>query len=95
MRDLERIGRIRARLHARTSRKVDLYVRSGHGASTTRNMYTPMELEKKQIVLEPMNCPDHILIYKNSSRRAIATYRFASPNSAPCIATSFRRAQRP
>jgi threonyl-tRNA synthetase len=31
-------------------------------------MYTPMELDDAEYRLKPMNCPGHILIYKNSPR---------------------------
>jgi threonyl-tRNA synthetase len=32
------------------------------------NMYTPMELDDAEYRLKPMNCPGHILIYKNSPK---------------------------
>ena len=31
-------------------------------------MYTPMELDDAEYRLKPMNCPGHILIYKNSPK---------------------------
>ncbi len=31
-------------------------------------MFPPMELETEQMVLRPMNCPHHILIYKSKMR---------------------------
>jgi threonyl-tRNA synthetase len=48
--------------------KVDLYVRSGHWEHYHEDMYPPMELEHEQLVLRPMNCPHHILIYKAKRR---------------------------
>jgi threonyl-tRNA synthetase len=48
--------------------KVDLYVRSGHWAHYQDSMFPPMELENERIVLRPMNCPHHILIYESKMR---------------------------
>jgi threonyl-tRNA synthetase len=46
--------------------RVDLYKRSGHWDHFKDNMYPPMEFEnKEQLVLRPMNCPHHIMIYKH------------------------------
>jgi threonyl-tRNA synthetase len=44
--------------------KVELYQRSGHWEHYHEDMFPPMELENEQIVLRPMNCPHHTLIYK-------------------------------
>jgi len=48
--------------------KVDLYVRSGHWAHYHDDMFPPMDLETEQLVLRPMNCPHHILIYESKKR---------------------------
>jgi len=48
--------------------KVDLYVRSGHWAHYHEDMFPPMDLETEQMVLRPMNCPHHILIYESKLR---------------------------
>ncbi len=48
--------------------KVDLYVRSGHWAHYQESMFPPMKLENEQMVLRPMNCPHHILIYESKPR---------------------------
>jgi threonyl-tRNA synthetase len=48
--------------------KVDLYVRSGHWAHYHEDMFPPMDLETEQLVLRPMNCPHHILIYESKLR---------------------------
>ena len=48
--------------------KVDLYVRSGHWEHYHEDMFPPMDLETEQIVLRPMNCPHHILIYESKLR---------------------------
>jgi threonyl-tRNA synthetase len=45
--------------------KVDLYVRSGHWAHYHEDMFPPMDLETEQLVLRPMNCPHHILVYES------------------------------
>src|ERR1035437_10248734 len=41
---------------------------SGHDGYSSGNMYTPMELDDAEYRLKPMNCPGHILIYKNSPK---------------------------
>jgi len=41
---------------------------SGHEGFYANNMYTPMELDDAEYRLKPMNCPGHILIYKNSPK---------------------------
>jgi threonyl-tRNA synthetase len=46
--------------------KVELYKVSGHWAHYRDTMYPPMQLEHEELVLTPMNCPHHILIYQNS-----------------------------
>jgi len=48
--------------------KVDLYIRSGHWAHYHEDMFPPMDLETEQMVLRPMNCPHHILIYESRLR---------------------------
>jgi threonyl-tRNA synthetase len=48
--------------------KVDLYKRSGHWAHYHEDMFPPMDLENEQMVLRPMNCPHHILIYESKLR---------------------------
>ncbi|MFZ3217204.1 MAG: threonine--tRNA ligase [Candidatus Acidiferrales bacterium] len=45
--------------------KVDLYVRSGHWDHYHEDMFPPMDLENEQLVLRPMNCPHHILVYES------------------------------
>ncbi len=45
--------------------KVDLYVRSGHWAHYHEDMFPPMDLDTEQLVLRPMNCPHHILVYES------------------------------
>ena len=45
--------------------KVDLYQTSGHWEHYQENMFPPMSLEHEQLVLRPMNCPHHILIYQH------------------------------
>ncbi len=44
--------------------KVDLYKRSGHWEHYHEDMFPVMELETEQMVLRPMNCPHHILVFE-------------------------------
>jgi threonyl-tRNA synthetase len=46
----------------------ELWKVSGHEGHYAANMYSPMELDDAEYRLKPMNCPGHILIYKNSPR---------------------------
>ena len=46
----------------------ELWRISGHEGYYAGNMYTPMELDDAEYRLKPMNCPGHILIYKNSPK---------------------------
>jgi threonyl-tRNA synthetase len=48
--------------------KRDLWKISGHDVNYGENMYPPMELDDAEYRLKPMNCPGHILIYKNSPK---------------------------
>ncbi|MBI5289705.1 MAG: threonine--tRNA ligase, partial [Chloroflexi bacterium] len=45
--------------------KVELYKTSGHWEHYRDSMYPPMSMEHEELVLRPMNCPHHILIYQN------------------------------
>jgi threonyl-tRNA synthetase len=46
----------------------DLWKISGHEGFYAGNMYTPMELDDAEYRLKPMNCPGHILIYKDTPK---------------------------
>jgi threonyl-tRNA synthetase len=48
--------------------KVNLWQTSGHEGFYAANMFTPMELDDGNYRMKPMNCPFHILIYKNSPK---------------------------
>jgi threonyl-tRNA synthetase len=48
--------------------KRELWKISGHDVNYGENMYPPMELDDAEYRLKPMNCPGHILIYKNSPK---------------------------
>src|SRR5271156_5161781 len=48
--------------------KIELYKRSGHWEHYHEDMFPPMDLETEQMVLRPMNCPHHILIYESKKR---------------------------
>jgi threonyl-tRNA synthetase len=45
-----------------------LYEISGHLANFSENMFGPIEVEGHRFRLKPMNCPGHILIYKDRLR---------------------------
>lgn len=44
---------------------VDLYKTSGHWEHYKENMFPSMKVDEEEFVLRPMNCPHHMLIYKN------------------------------
>ncbi|WP_394174434.1 threonine--tRNA ligase [Guptibacillus hwajinpoensis] len=45
---------------------VELYKTSGHWEHYQDDMYPPMKMdETEELVLRPMNCPHHMMIYKN------------------------------
>ena len=46
----------------------ELWKISGHEGFYASNMYAPMELDDADYRLKPMNCPGHILIYRNSPK---------------------------
>ncbi|HWG59820.1 MAG TPA: threonine--tRNA ligase [Candidatus Acidoferrales bacterium] len=48
--------------------RLDLWKTSGHANFYRENMFAPMEVEKAEYQLKPMNCPGHILIYKSKLR---------------------------
>ncbi|MGC1379582.1 MAG: threonine--tRNA ligase [Candidatus Baltobacteraceae bacterium] len=45
-----------------------LYEISGHLENFAQNMFGPIEVENQRFRLKPMNCPGHILIYRNRLR---------------------------
>jgi threonyl-tRNA synthetase len=45
-----------------------IYKTSGHLETYRENMYSPMSIEEVDYYLKPMNCPGHIMIYKNTVR---------------------------
>ncbi|HVZ83868.1 MAG TPA: threonine--tRNA ligase [Terracidiphilus sp.] len=48
--------------------RAHLWQVSGHTGVYAKNMFTPMELDDAEYRLKPMNCPGHILIYKDSPK---------------------------
>ena len=44
---------------------VDLYKTSGHWDHYQENMFPMMKVDEEEFVLRPMNCPHHMLVYKN------------------------------
>jgi threonyl-tRNA synthetase len=47
--------------------KIDLWHTSGHSGYYMENMYKT-EIEEKEYIVKPMNCPGHILIWKRTKR---------------------------
>ncbi|MDR2867365.1 MAG: threonine--tRNA ligase [Acholeplasmatales bacterium] len=47
---------------------VELYKTSGHWDHYHENMFPVMKMEGEDLVLRPMNCPHHMLVYKNALR---------------------------
>ncbi|MEY9140817.1 threonine--tRNA ligase [Mammaliicoccus lentus] len=45
---------------------VDFYKKSGHLDHYQEDMFPPMDVGNESLVLRPMNCPHHMMIYKNS-----------------------------
>ncbi|MCQ6273448.1 threonine--tRNA ligase [Bacillus sp. V3B] len=50
---------------------VDLYKTSGHWDHYQEDMFPVMDMDNEQLVLRPMNCPHHMMVYRN----AIHSYR--------------------
>jgi threonyl-tRNA synthetase len=48
--------------------RLDLWKTSGHTGFYKDSMFGPLEVEKTDYQLKPMNCPGHILIYKSKLR---------------------------
>ncbi len=46
--------------------RTDLWKTSGHEGYYAQNMFVPMELDDAEYRMKPMNCPFHILIYRDS-----------------------------
>ena len=46
--------------------KAHLWETSGHLTWYEENMYSPLDIDEESYFLKPMNCPFHIMIYKNS-----------------------------
>lgn len=44
---------------------VDLYKTSGHWNHYKENMFPSMKVDDEEFVLRPMNCPHHMLVFKN------------------------------
>ena len=48
--------------------RAHLWQTSGHLENYKEGMYAPMRIDDQDYYIKPMNCPFHILIYKNSMR---------------------------
>ncbi|MDP5275180.1 threonine--tRNA ligase [Chengkuizengella axinellae] len=47
---------------------VDLYKTSGHWEHYHEDMFPKMELDNEELVLRPMNCPHHMMVFKDEMR---------------------------
>ncbi|MBQ9658617.1 MAG: threonine--tRNA ligase [Clostridia bacterium] len=47
---------------------VELYKTSGHWDHYREDMFPVMKMDNEELVLRPMNCPHHMLVYKNKMR---------------------------
>ncbi len=48
--------------------KSDLWKTSGHWNFYRENMFSPITVDEEEYLLKPMNCPFHVLIFKNETR---------------------------
>lgn len=55
-------------VHSPHAAKVDLWKTSGHMDFYKDNIFPPMDIEGKEYVMKPMNCPFHIQIFKSHLR---------------------------
>lgn len=46
----------------------ELYKTSGHWEHYQDDMFPPMEMDNETLVLRPMNCPHHMMVYKQDMR---------------------------
>ena len=46
----------------------ELYRTSGHLAHYSSDMFKPVEADNERLILRPMTCPHHLLVYKNARR---------------------------
>ncbi|WP_156291423.1 threonine--tRNA ligase [Oceanobacillus salinisoli] len=44
----------------------ELYETSGHWEHYQEDMFPPMEMDNETLVMRPMNCPHHMMIFKNN-----------------------------
>lgn len=47
---------------------IELYKISGHWDHYHEDMYPPIQMDNEELVLRPMNCPHHMMIYKSEKR---------------------------
>lgn len=45
---------------------VELYKISGHWDHYHEDMYPPMQMDNEELVLRPMNCPHHMMVFKHN-----------------------------
>jgi len=52
-------------VHTPDLASIELYKISGHWDHYRDSMYPPMKVDNEELVLRPMNCPHHIMIFKH------------------------------
>lgn len=62
---------------------VDLYKTSGHWDHYQEDMFPVMEMDNEQMVLRPMNCPHHMMVYKINHIHTV-NYQSVSLNLVQC-----------
>ena len=55
-------------VHSPHAAKQIMWKTSGHMDFYKENIFSPMDIEGKEYVMKPMNCPFHIQIYKSRLR---------------------------
>jgi len=48
--------------------KVDLFRKSGHYPYYKNTMYPPMKIDEEELILRPMSCPHHFMLYSDKKR---------------------------
>jgi len=48
--------------------KTELYKTSGHYPYYKNTMYPPMKIDEEELILRPMTCPHHFMLYKSHQR---------------------------
>ena len=47
---------------------IDLYKTSGHWFNYRENMFDPIKMDNEELILRPMSCPHHMMVYQSKIR---------------------------